>query len=129
MCSCRENYDLRPVFEALAKSRFRSRFTLGEKERKYLREKGITAIEQHARDFVSSRLAPARPKNDGKQTPMKNHPVFIAQHATATCCRKCLEKWHRIKTGEELTDDQIDYVVTVIMYWIKRQYHKNAKSV
>jgi len=47
-------------------------------------------IEQHARDFVNECLAPELPKNDGKQTPMKNHPVFIAQHATATCCRKCL---------------------------------------
>ncbi len=121
--------NLENVFCALAESKFRARFTLHDKELRYLHETGPALIERHAREFVTSRLAPSSPKNDGKQTPMKNHPVFIAQHATATCCRKCLEKWHRIKTGEELTDDQIDYVVTVIMYWIKRQYHKNAKSV
>ncbi len=29
----------------------------------------------------------AEPRNDGKQTPFRGHPVFTAQHATATCCR------------------------------------------
>ena len=62
----------------------------------------------------------AEPANDGKQTPMKGHPVFIAEHATATCCRECLYKWHKIKKGEKLTDKQIDYIVNVIMEWIKK---------
>ncbi len=84
-----------------------------------MQDKGLPAIEQHARDFVSERLAPARPKNDGKQTPMKNHPVFIAQHATATCCRGCLEKWHGIKKGKKLSGQEIDDCVAVIMHWIE----------
>jgi len=120
MCSGRQDYDLRPVFESLAKSSFRSRFRLGENESEYLQKKGIAAIEQHARDFVNKRLAPARPKKDGSQTPMKNHPVFIAQHATATCCRGCLEKWHGIKKGNKLSDPEIDYCVAVIMHWIEK---------
>ena len=59
--------------------------------------------------------------NDGKQTPTYGHPVFIAQHATATCCRGCLYKWHKIKPGIELSVEQINYVVTVIIEWIKKQ--------
>lgn len=116
--------NLEPLFERLATSKFRSRFKLGNKERQYLDEKGYPVIEQHARDFVIERLAPASPKNDGKQTPMKNHPVFIAQHATATCCRKCLQKWHHINTGRALTQQQIDYVVSVIMYWLRKSTKK-----
>ncbi len=81
----------------------------------------MDTIRSHAQDFVSKRLAPAEPANDGKQTPMKGHPVFIAQHATATCCRGCLEKWHRIPKGAELTDEQQEYVVNVLMEWIERQ--------
>ena len=88
----------------------------------YIEEKGLDAIEAHARDFVAKRLAPAHPTNDGKQTPMKGHPVFIAQHATSTCCRGCLEKWHNIAGGKELNQRQQDYVVKVIMTWIKREY-------
>ena len=86
-----------------------------------IQEKGIDVIQSHALDFVTQRLAPAEPANDGKQTPMRGHPVFKAQHATACCCRKCLKKWHGIETGTELTSDQIQYVVDVLMEWITRQ--------
>ncbi len=107
------------LFSRLAKSKFRGRFKLRERERQYLQNKGFVVIEEHARDFVKERLSCAFPKNDGKQTPMRNHPVFIAQHATATCCRKCLAKWHGIHIGKELTEEQIDYIVSVIMYWLR----------
>ena len=109
------------LFAALARSEFRSRFRLGSKERAYLEQKGIDVILEHARQFVRDRLAPANPVNDGKQTPMRNHPVFVAQHATGTCCRKCLAKWHHIPAGRPLDDAQIDYVVSVIGHWLRRQ--------
>ncbi len=112
------------LFSRLAKSKFRSRFRLGGKEYQYLQNKGFPVIEQHAYEFVEERLFPALPKNDGKQTPMKNHPVFVAQHATATCCRKCLAKWHGIKMGQKLTAQQSDYIVSVIMYWLQNYTEK-----
>lgn len=118
---------LEGLFSGLTQSKFRSRFKLGNKEIQYLNDKGFAVIEQHAREFVIERLAPATPKNDGKQTPMKNHPVFIAQHATATCCRKCLQKWHHIDTGRALTQQQIDYIVSVIMYWLRRSIQKQTE--
>ncbi|MCD7751527.1 MAG: ATP-dependent RecD-like DNA helicase [Lachnospiraceae bacterium] len=102
-------------------SKFRSSFSLKANDIAYVKEKGMDTIRSHAQDFVSKRLAPAEPANDGKQTPMKGHPVFIAQHATATCCRGCLEKWHRIPKGSELTAEQQEYVVNVLMEWIERQ--------
>lgn len=110
--------DIDEVFEALGRSKFRSRFGPGEREIKYLKDKGLGAIVEHARDFVVKRLADAEPSNDGKQTPMRNHPVFIAQHATATCCRKCLAKWHRIAKGKALAPEEVDYVVAVIERWL-----------
>ena len=113
--------DTDELFAALGRSRFRSRFRLGAKEATYLRQRGLETILEHARQFVESRLADAEPANDGKQTPIKNHPVFIAQHATATCCRGCLEKWHRISKGRTLSDAEIDYIVGIIERWLRRQ--------
>lgn len=113
--------DLREVFAALESSAFRRNFSLGSKERDYLRGKGMTTIVEHARDFIARRLAPALPVNDGKQTPFKGHPVFVAQHATATCCRSCLEKWHRIPQGRELTTAEQDHVVSAIALWLENQ--------
>lgn len=67
----------------LSRSRFRSSFHLKEKDKAYVREKGMDTIRKHAQDFVRQKLAPAHPLHDGKQTPMHGHPVFIAQHAAA----------------------------------------------
>ena len=116
-----ENKRINRVLESLSKSKFRRSFYLKTKDKEYVREKGIETIEKHARDFIEKRLAPKEIKNDGKQTPMRGHPVFIAQHATACCCRGCLNKWHKIPKNTELSKEQKDYIVEVIMTWIKRQ--------
>ncbi|AGN84265.1 MULTISPECIES: DUF4186 domain-containing protein [Enterobacteriaceae] len=113
--------DFAPLFARLGRSTFRSRFRLGVKERQYCLDKGAEVIASHAADFVAKRLAPAYPQNDGKQTPMRGHPVFIAQHATATCCRGCLEKWHNIPHGQALTESQQHYIVAVIYQWLVMQ--------
>jgi hypothetical protein len=116
--------DLNELFEALSKSAFRSKFHLQGKDLTYLRTKGLPTVIVHARDFLSKRLAPAVPKNDGKQTPFRGHPVFVAQHATACCCRGCLEKWHNIPKGRALTPSEEAYVVKVLEHWLHNEMRK-----
>jgi hypothetical protein len=113
--------DLDDLFAALARSRFRRSFALGPKERGYLDAKGMTAVLDHARAFITQRLAPAAPRNDGKQTPFHGHPVFVAQHATATCCRGCLAKWHRIDAGRSLTAGEQAHLVAAIARWLRTE--------
>ncbi|MFI5456024.1 MAG: DUF4186 domain-containing protein [Isosphaerales bacterium] len=113
--------DLEQVFERLGRSRFRQRFRLRAAEREYLARKGLEVVMEHGGDFIDKRLAPAEPANDGMQTPMRNHPVFVAQHATATCCRGCLEKWHAIPKGHALTHQEKQYVLEVIRRWLRAQ--------
>lgn len=107
--------------EELKKSKFRNSFHLKEKDIIYSKNKGYREIEKHAHDFISKRLAPKEIPNDGKQTPMKGHPIFIAQHACACCCRSCLYKWHKIPKGRNLTKKEVDYIVNLIMLWIKKE--------
>lgn len=109
------------LWKRLSQSKFRSSFSLKANDRNYIAEKGIDTVRSHAQDFIRKRLAPAEPRNDGKQTPMRGHPVFVAQHATATCCRGCMEKWHHIPKGRELTETEQKYIVDVIIKWIERQ--------
>ena len=116
------------ILDRLAKSKFRSRFKLRAKELKYVKDKGIDTIYSHACDFIRDRVAPAEPVHDGKQTPMRGHPVFIAQHATATCCRGCIEKWHKFPQHRELTKSEQEYLVSVIMEWINRQIKGNITN-
>ena len=113
--------DLDRLFDALAQSRFRSRFALGPTERRYLAARGEAVVLEHAREFVARRLAPAAPRNDGRQTPFRGHPVFVAQHATATCCRGCLSKWHGIDEGRPLTADEQARVVAAIARWLENR--------
>ena len=106
------------LFKRLSLSKFRSSFHLKDKDKMYIKEKGLDVIKNHAYDFINKRLKPSIIQNDGKQTPMRGHPVFIAQHATATCCRECLFKWHHIQKNKELNENEVEYIVYVIMRWI-----------
>ena len=102
----------------LQKSAFRAKFHLSEKDRQYIMDKGMGTIQHHAADFIP---------NDGKQTPMRGHPVFIAQHACACCCRSCLNKWYHVPIGRELTEDEQKRIVRLLMAWIERQLAMGAK--
>ena len=113
--------DLDELFAALAQSDFRRKFRLRGADLDYLRDKGLPLVMRHAADFVEKRLAPAVIANDGKQTPMRGHPVFVAQHATATCCRTCLSKWHGIAAGQWLSAQEQGYIIAVIRQWLNQR--------
>lgn len=115
------------LFARLAASPFRSKFHLKQKDIDYIRQKGLATVRHHACDFVARRLAPAFIANDGKQTPMRGHPVFLAQHATGCCCRGCLQKWHGIEKWRELTAEEQQHVVNVLMAWIEKEIRRNDK--
>ena len=104
----------------LGTSKFRAGFSLSAKDRAYARARGEAVIRVHAHDLLGARVAPAAPARDGKQTPWRGHPVFTAQHATATCCRGCIEKWHHIPRGRALTDDELDRLCNLVIAWIRR---------
>ena len=115
------------LFEALSRSRFRSRFALCHKDQEYFLNRGLELIMRHGREFIETRLAPAEPANDGRQTPMKGHPIFIGQHATGTCCRM-LGKWHNIPGDRSLDPSEIDYVLGVLAVWLKKQKAKPLQA-
>lgn len=121
--------DLKELFNGLAKSTFRAKFHLRGKDLEYLHTKGLATVLEHGRDFVGKRLAPAVPENDGKQTPFRGHPVFVAQHATACCCRGCLEKWHRIPRGVALSAEQQDYIIKVLERWLAGEGGAREKPI
>lgn len=112
----------------LQKSKFRSGFHLAKKDIDYIDEKGLDVIRSHAADFVAKRLAPAEIINDGKQTPMRGHPVFVAQHACACCCRGCLNKWYRVPQGRALTETEQRKIVNLLMAWIEKEYRSKRNG-
>ena len=109
------------TLERLKASNFRAKFHLSEKDKLYVKEKGMELLRSHCADIIQKRLAPAIIANDGKQTPMRGHPVFVAQHACACCCRSCLNKWYNVKIGAELSDSQQEKIVNLLMAWIEAE--------
>ena len=109
------------LLSRLSRSRFRSRFGLSDADRAYVARTGWETLRSQAEKIVRERLAPAAPRNDGRQTPMRGHPVFVAQHATATCCRGCLFKWHGIPPGRPLSDAEVARVVDFLLAWIREK--------
>ena len=117
--------ELDELIEKIGGQPFRAKFHLRGRDRGLAQLHGPERLRRHAGDFVARRLAPAFPVKDGKQTPYRGHPVFVAQHATATCCRTCLLRWHQIPKGRELTPEERAYVVDVIVRWIQREMTKS----
>ena len=106
--------------DSLSKSKFRSSFRLRNYMIDYINDKGMDTIEEHTEAFIEKNLSKLLP-NDGKQTPTKNHPVFIAQHATATCCRGCIEKWYKIPKDKELSIKEKRFIKALIIEWINNE--------
>lgn len=55
---------------------------------------------------------------DGRQTPWEGNTIFYAQHATATCCRKCIKRWHGIPNDRDLNSDEIQYIKKLIFMYL-----------
>ncbi|GGO83069.1 DUF4186 domain-containing protein [Wenjunlia tyrosinilytica] len=107
--------------DSIARHPFRAKFHLRGPERAKAELGGSSTMRWHAYEIITERLAPAEPYKDGKQTPYRGHPVFVAQHATATCCRTCLQRFHQIPKGHPLTREERAYAVEVITRWITRE--------
>jgi ASC-1-like (ASCH) protein len=60
-----------------------------------------------------------QPYRDGYQTPYKGNIIYYAQHATGSCCRKCIHYWHGIPEGRALNDEEIDYLVLLVMKYVR----------
>ncbi|WCM55912.1 DUF4186 domain-containing protein [Microbacterium sp. EF45047] len=106
----------------IGKHPFRAKFRLYGRDRAIVDLRGMATVRRHAAEIIETRLAPAAPRNDGRQTPYRGHPVFVAQHATATCCRACLSRWHGIPAGRDLDAAEKEYVVEAICRWIAGQH-------
>jgi hypothetical protein len=113
--------------DAIGRHPFRAKFHLRARERAIVQLRGMPAVREHATELFGRRVAPAEPHKDGRQTPYRGHPVFVAQHATATCCRTCLERFHAIPKGHALDPTEQAYAVDVICRWIERELDATAR--
>ena len=95
--------------------------TIDEKAVLHARRKGMRELLAAARHRLEKYLAPADPARDGRQTPFSGNAIFYAQHATACCCRTCLEYWHAIPKGRPLTQEEVGYSHQLVALYLRQR--------
>ena len=58
---------------------------------------------------------------DSTQTPKGKDIIYLAQHATGTCCRRCIEEWYGINKEEIMNEEQINFLTEIIMTYINEK--------
>ena len=95
------------------------RVHLGPREYALAERKGIETLKAEARKIVLTRISELRGVSDGRQTPMRGHPVFLAQHATGICCRDCVLEWHGIPKRGVMSAKQLNHLHSVLAAWLE----------
>lgn len=118
----RDLTDANYTFTMLKYERIRHHFwhvELDIKAINHAKRKGITDLHAAAERRIRASVAASQPKYDGRQTPKAGNVLYYAQHATASCCRKCIAEWHGIPLGKALTDAEVNYLTNLVMLYVK----------
>lgn len=117
----RELRDASFTFEALKNELIRHHFwhqTIDQRAMNHALRKGRLQLNEAARQRIEKSIATAGNPRDGRQTPFEGNSLFYGQHATATCCRTCVEYWHGIPKSHDLSDDEIDYLHALLVRFL-----------
>lgn len=116
----RDGADTAHTFAALKNEWIRHRYwhtEIDQRAKNYAIRKGRsglrTAVEKRVRSAVGTKHS-----RDGRQTPWEGNILYYAQHATACCCRRCIQYWHGIPEGDALTEEQIAYFKDLCLRYI-----------
>ena len=121
----RDLSDVTYTFDALKFEMIRHHFwhiSLSQYAIRYALRKGRKDLSQATENQIRRAVGPASPPFDGRQTPRETSPkanaIHYAQHATASCCRKCIEEWHGIPQGRTLSNQEIVYLSDLAMRYL-----------
>jgi hypothetical protein len=118
----RDLLDAKYVFEMLQIEMIRHHFfhlRMEQRAINYARRKGKKGLAAAVNKLIRSSVGDAEPFRDGRQTPKGGaNPIHYAQHATASCCRRCIEEWHAIPMGRALTDEEIKYLTELALRYL-----------
>jgi hypothetical protein len=118
----RDLLDAQYVFEMLQIEMIRHHFfhlRMEQRAINYARRKGKKGLAEAVLKLIRNSVGDAEPFRDGRQTPKGGaNPIHYAQHATASCCRRCIEEWHAIPMGRALTEEEIRYLTELAVRYL-----------
>jgi Domain of unknown function (DUF4186) len=113
--------DVAFTFSQLRRERIRHHFwhlAFDEKALNHATRKGRRALNEAARQRIETSVARAGMAFDGRQTPRSGNTLYYAQHATACCCRRCIEYWHAIPADRDLDADEVRYLTSLVISYL-----------
>lgn len=120
----RDLTDVAFTFETMRTEYIRHHFwhvEIDDSSLEHARKKGMIALMDDVPKRLMQSIAKANPFRDGTQTPFHGRAVYYAQHATATCCRKCVEEWHAIPRGRALTENELQYLTQLVIRYLQER--------
>ena len=120
----RDSNDLEYTFDSLKKELLRHVCWVNDIDPKAIqnaRKRGKNLILDRAKEIITKKIAKIPEgyydylctKKEGSEI------INYAQHATGTCCRNCLERWHNIPQDIILSEKQVDYCVGLVKLYIE----------
>ena len=109
--------DQQYLLDALERELIRHHFwhlPFDQKALDHASRKGRRQLYNGVKQRLRTSVGKAVPFRDGTQTPMSGNVLYYAQHATATCCRTCINYWHGLPRGRPLTESELDYLESLI---------------
>ncbi|MBN8674283.1 MAG: DUF4186 family protein [Chitinophagales bacterium] len=86
----------------------------------FAQKRGKRKLRERARKILQQKIGKAINFREGYQTAKTGREIIhYAMHATATCCRPCMEYWHNIPMGTDLTNGQLDYATDLVMLFVE----------
>ena len=120
----RDPDDIEYTFASLRHEKIRSHYWLkpfDEKALERARRKGLQGVMEAIGPRLRSSIRRKANGFDGRQTKLEGFVICYAQHATATCCRKCLSYWHDLPADRDLEPVELAYCETLVSAYLKKR--------
>jgi hypothetical protein len=92
--------------------------TFDEKAMRHARKKGKAALALDIDRRLKTKAFRSKGIFDGQQTPKIGNVLFYAQHATATCCRDCIQYWHGISPERSFSEEERAYLSSLVLRFV-----------
>jgi hypothetical protein len=82
---------------------------------------GLTRLRADAESVIRKSVGPHQHPAQGRQTKWDGNIIYYGQHATACCCRRCIEVWHGIPRNRDLTEDEVRYFIELLCVYMRHR--------
>ncbi|MDP9423339.1 MAG: DUF4186 domain-containing protein [Pseudomonadota bacterium] len=120
----RDGSNREAIFHELGREFIRDHFLnkpFDERARRLIRRYGMDGIRERAPSRVASAIGKKPSAWDGRQTKFEGNVLFYAQHATATCCRRCAWYWYGIPREGPLSAEDLAFCTSLVQAYLDRR--------